>query len=150
MPFIRELRPDDSGLLEEFLSSLSPRTIRFFSFHPLPKGFPENFVQRGDITCFVADLGGKIVGIVWWEPSFAPIPALAICVQDAYQGNGIGKKLLNRLIREARSGGKKGLRLTVSKNNKIAISLYKKAGFKIIGEYRDSKGLNYVMELLFC
>lgn len=148
MLVIRRLRPDDAGPLKEFLSSLSPKTIRFFSFHPLPNDYAESFVLRKDITCFVADLGGKIVGYVWWEPDFAPIPTLAICVQDDYQGNGIGTRLLKNLIEEAKQRGKRGLRLTVSQDNEIALSLYRKAGFKIIGEYRDTKGENYVMELL--
>lgn len=149
MPIIRKLQPDDSNLLKEFITSLSPTTIHSFSFNPLPEDYAENFVCREDITCFVADLKGKIVGYVWWEPNSALVPILAICVQDEYQRNGIGKRLLDKLIKEAKMRGKTGLRLTVSSDNKVAISLYKKAGFKIIGEYQDIRGPNYVMELLF-
>lgn len=147
MPLIRKLRPGDSSLLKEFLASLSPKTIRLFSFYPLPEDYPDRFVNRKDITCFVAELNGKIAGYVWWEPDSAPIPTIAICVQDEYQGNGIGKRLLRKLIREAKMRKKKGLRLTVREDNEIAISLYRKVGFRTIGAYRDSKGTNYLMKL---
>lgn len=149
LSLIRELRTEDSGLFKEFLASLSPKTIRSFSFHPLPEDYGDNFLKRKDIACFVAEIEGKIVGYTWWEPSSAPIPTIGICVRDEYQGNGIGKSLLSKLIEEAKARGKSGLRLTVSKENEIALSLYRKAGFQIIGEYRDSKGINYIMKLSF-
>ena len=53
-----------------------------------------------------------------------------ICVRDDYQGRGLGKKFMNYLIREAEKMGKKGLRLTVYKDNERAYSLYKKLGFR--------------------
>lgn len=149
MVLLREIKPEDGRLLDEFLSSLSPRTIRFFTYYPLPKDYGEKFSKRQDIVCYVADLNGKIVGYAWWEPTYASQPTLAICVQDDYQGNGIGKRLLGRLINEAKLRGKKGLQLTVSKDNVIAISLYLRFGFKIVSEFEDSRGTNYLMELSF-
>lgn len=148
MPKIRKLQADDYLPLKEFLSSLSPKTIRLFSFNPLPENYAESFLNRDDITCFVADLQGKIVGFVWWEPNSSNFPTLAICVQDEYQRNGLGKRLLSKLIGEAKLMGKKGLRLTVSQDNEVAINLYLKSGFQIVGEYKDIRGKNYVMELI--
>jgi ribosomal protein S18 acetylase RimI-like enzyme len=54
---------------------------------------------------------------------------------------------LGRLIEEARQLNKRGLRLTVMKENKIAISLYLGAGFKPVAEYVDSKGPSLIMKL---
>jgi len=144
---IRKLNKEDAEALEEFFASLSPSTIRLFSFHPLPPDYAFHFTQRDDITCFTATIDGRIVGYVWWEPNSSPMPTLGICVQDEYQGNGIGKALLGRLIEEARRLNKRGLRLTVIKENKIAISLYLGAGFKLVAEYVDNRGSSLIMKL---
>ncbi|MBC7330170.1 GNAT family N-acetyltransferase [bacterium] len=144
---IRKLNKDDAEVLKEFFSSLSPSTIRLFSFNPLPLDHAFLFAQRDDITCFIATIDGRIVGYVWWEPNSSPMPTLGICVRDEYQGNGIGKALLGRLIEEARRQNKRGLRLTVMKENKIAISLYLGAGFKPVAEYVDNRGPSLIMKL---
>jgi len=144
---IKKLNKEDAEALEEFFASLSPSTIRLFSFNPLPPDYAFHFTQRDDITCFTAKIDGRIVGYVWWEPNSSPMPTLGICVQDEYQGNGIGKALLGRLIEEARRLNKRGLRLTVMKENKIAISLYLGAGFEPVAEYVDSKGPSLIMKL---
>ncbi|MGB9797432.1 MAG: GNAT family N-acetyltransferase, partial [bacterium] len=144
---IRRLDRKDGEALSKLLSSLSPKTIRLFSYHPLPSDYAARFTQREDITCFAAIIDGKMVGFVWWEPNSSPMPMLGICVQDDYQGNGIGKALLERLIREAREQGKEGLQLTVMKENEVATSLYLSFGFKPIAEYTDAKGPNLVMRL---
>lgn len=137
---IRELRPEDGGALGRFLESLSPQTEYFFHPYPLKMDSAIEFVKRKDIFCLVAEINGEIVGYAWWEPKSAEIPTIGLCVGEAYQGKGIGKKLLEKLLIEAKQEGKRGLRLTVMKNNSRAIALYKKFGFHIVGEVNDPKG----------
>ena len=58
-------------------------------------------------------------------------------ILESFQGNGYGTLMLKYIIKEYESKGKP-LWLWVSKDNRIAISLYKKLGFKIIREpYED-------------
>ncbi len=137
---IRRLRKEDGEALGRFLESLSPKTGYFFHPYPLKMDSALHFVQRKDIFCLLGEMEGKIVGYAWWEPRDADIPSLGICIGDEYQGMGIGKKLMGRLVEEATKQGKAGLRLTVMKDNHRAIALYKKFGFYIVGEARDPKG----------
>ena len=68
---------------------------------------------------------------------------LGICVMPEYQGNGVGKKLMEMLFKLY----KDDIYLTVDKENTPAISLYEKYGFKRISEsttsytYKKSKNL---------
>lgn len=137
---IRELRVEDGEALGIFLESLSPQTEYFFHPYPLNRDSALEFAKREDIFCLLGEIKGKIVGYTWWEPKSAEIPYIGICVGEEYQGKGVGKKLLENLIAKAGQEGKRGLRLTVMKDNERAIALYRKLGFYIVGEDRDPKG----------
>ena len=53
-----------------------------------------------------------------------------IAVYSHYQGQGIGKKLLEIVEKEARLRGNKRIMLEVAKDNKKAMTLYLKIGYK--------------------
>ena len=57
-----------------------------------------------------------------------------ICVDKNNRGMGIGKFLLSNVFKQARVEHCKTIILDVSKDNHIAIDLYKKAGFKVSKE----------------
>lgn len=141
----RKLRKDDGEALGKFLAKLSPQTEHFFHPYPLNRESALQFVARKDIFCLIGEIDGEIVGYAWWEPKDAEIPSIGICVGDEYQGKGIGKKLMEMLVKEAEERGKKGLRLTVMKENHRAIALYKRFGFHIIGEAPDPYGESWKM-----
>lgn len=54
---------------------------------------------------------------------------LGICIRDDYQGRGLGSKLMEYLIADARKRGIKRICLRVSSDNIKAINLFKKYGF---------------------
>lgn len=54
---------------------------------------------------------------------------LGICVSDKWQGKGIGKLMMNRLIDEAKIQYLPALYLTVDAKNIAAIKLYQQFGF---------------------
>jgi RimJ/RimL family protein N-acetyltransferase len=134
---IRELSKSDGERLGRFFESLSPETEYFFHPYPLTRNSALSFVKREDIFCLVAEENGEIIGYAWWEPKEAEFPSIGVCVGDKYQGRGIGKALLGKLVEEAERQCKRGLRLITMKNNVRAIALYKKFGFYIVGESRD-------------
>ena len=78
-----------------------------------------------------------LVGAVGKDKSFIT----GLEVYDPYKGNGIGSKLTRDAI--VKYGG---IDLTVFKDNKIALDLYKKNGFVIIGD-GNCKGKDYHMKL---
>jgi ribosomal protein S18 acetylase RimI-like enzyme len=70
-----------------------------------------------------------------------------ISVADKYQGNGIGKSMIQTAIDYATENGFRKLRLEVNKHNLQAIQLYGKIGFLDVGA--DGEDYRY-MELKIC
>jgi len=59
-------------------------------------------------------------------------------VRPGYRGTGLGKKLVEELIVEARKIGYTRMRLdTVGESMKDAVALYRRLGFKDIAPYRE-------------
>lgn len=60
-------------------------------------------------------------------------------VRPAYRGLGLGKKLVERLIADAREIGYTGIRLdTIGSSMKDAVELYRRMGFREIAPYREN------------
>jgi ribosomal protein S18 acetylase RimI-like enzyme len=60
---------------------------------------------------------------------------------------GLGKALLNAFVEASRSRGYRSVLLSVETLNSPAISLYQKAGFRIISTYSEGRFQRYRMEL---
>lgn len=63
------------------------------------------------------------------------------------RGKGVGETLLNRFIEASRSDGYRSVVLSVEKENSAAISLYEKAGFKVIKTFLEGRYQRHRMEL---
>ncbi len=72
---------------------------------------------------------------------------LAPSVADAYQGRGLGKVLMEKVIAISRHLGKARIVLWggVQATNLRAVAYYRKAGFEPCGQFEDRNGLNYDM-----
>ena len=79
---------------------------------------------------------GKIVGIAGIRRRFG-IPLFLIVVKSEFQGKHIGSSLIERLDEVVRKKYSY-LVLTVSKNDEHALYLYKKFGYKILGEIHEA------------
>jgi len=128
---IRQLTKNDKEILWEYFQALSEKTKDTFHPHSFDRETAEKICEGklGGLR-FVALEGNKIIGYFFFSDPENDFPSIGICVRDGYQGRGLGKKFMNYLIKEAKKMGKKGLRLTVYKDNERAYSLYKKLGFK--------------------
>ena len=62
---------------------------------------------------------------------------------EEFQRNGYATTMLKRVIKKHKD---KPIRLYVFKSNTIAIHLYEKLGFKIIGEYKGRRDPAWTME----
>ncbi|WP_370866616.1 N-acetyltransferase family protein [Saccharibacillus sp. JS10] len=87
----------------------------------------------------VAECDGIIVGCVGWRPptlmfSNAHVAEMYIAVHPAYQGLGVGKKLMAAVKLHTMRRGIKKLRLRVLSTNENAIRFYLRCGFQIEGK----------------
>lgn len=130
---IRKLRKTDFEKLYEFFLSLSERTKYFFHPHPFDRKTAEKLCKEKDKNTerFIAIIDEKIVGYGFLWNLNTDFPSLGICIRDGFQGKGIGKRLMEYLINFAKRKNKKGLCLTVYRDNERAFNLYKKFGFEI-------------------
>lgn len=152
MAVIREIKPSEYPLLEDFLyeAIFIPDGIE-----PPPKSIvqePElqiyvsHFGEKKDDRALVAEVDGKVVGAVWTRmmPDYGHIddetPSLAISLYKAYRGLGIGTALLQAMLFLLKESGYARTSLSVQKAND-AVKLYQKAGYKVVEE----KDEEYIM-----
>jgi RimJ/RimL family protein N-acetyltransferase len=101
----------------------------------------ENLIDedtRAAKTIFlVAEAEGKIVGFTRCEGNqlsrFRHKAEFGICILKEYWGFGIGKEMLETVLRWADASGIEKISLTVVETNSNAIQLYKKYGFSVEG-----------------
>lgn len=83
---------------------------------------------------YVARVGDEIAGgcqlmRILDEPGFSYV--VGFYVRPAWQGRGLGRRLLTMMAEECRALGIEGLMLTVAPENVRALTLYKTAGFGV-------------------
>ena len=132
------------------------RERKYLSFLEAPpldqaRQFVMDRIARGD-PGYVAAVSGEVVG--WCDitrhdrPIHAHRGALGMGIVPSYRGRGLGLKLINATVAQARKDGFVRIELFVHADNARAITLYDKVGFVregvqrdavyIDGEYRDA------------
>lgn len=108
-------------------------TFRNFVLNGDFKNIEKSYMCRDDCHMWVADLNGKVVGMVGLirtdrhEPRVASLQRMYVV--PSWRGMGIGKKLLNELIAYAKRQGIEKIVLNTSSLQKPALRLCKKHGF---------------------
>ncbi len=74
------------------------------------------------------------------------VPELVVAVSAEARGHGVGRALMNRLIRQAEVAGAPGLSLHVSAENARAQQLYRTLGFVVVDD-RGREGIVMVKQL---
>jgi phosphinothricin acetyltransferase len=113
----------------------------------------------GGYPVFVAESEGKVVGFSSYGP-FRPWPAYkytmenSVYVAEGQRGKGIGKLLIEPLIRHAREKGVHAIIAVIDGENDASVQLHRSFGFEKVGYFREvgykfGKWLNLTfMELL--
>ncbi|MBQ9674098.1 MAG: GNAT family N-acetyltransferase [Ruminococcus sp.] len=142
---IRELRPSEYPLLEDFLyqaiyrpnkTNLVPRSI---IEKPELQVYIKDFGKQKDDYCFCAEVENKIVGAVWVRNinGYGSVDndtvEFAISVFDEYQKMGIGTALMNKMLEYLNKLNYSKASLAVQKEN-YAVRMYQKVGFEIVDE----------------
>ena len=145
---VREKQPQDGEALGKMLEGCSEETYHFFHPYPLTAESGKKVAADGKIVCHILWVGKEAAGYVWLEKLNEKIPALGICVGDAWQGRGIGRILMNTSVDYVRRLGKAGVRLTVNQDNWRGQELYASVGFEFVGETKG-RFPSYAMRLGF-
>jgi GNAT superfamily N-acetyltransferase len=102
----------------------------------------------GDELGVVWEDDGHVVAAAWArvvDPVLArdntgqALPEVIISVDEESRGKGLGRRLMEALMRRAYAEGHAGLALTVSERNPVAVRLYEHLGFEHVR--RTSTGL---------
>lgn len=152
MIVFREILAEEIALLDDFLYeaifipdgvAAPPRSI---IESPELQVYVQDFGQKPDDRCLVAECDGKVIGAVWARvmEDYGHIddvtPSLAISLYKEYRNKGIGSELLVRMLELLREKGYEQVSLSVQKAN-YALGMYRKAGFKVI----EDKGEEVLM-----
>ena len=149
---IRELRPDEYEVLEDFLDEAiyvpegDERPSRDILEKPELQLYINCFGFLEGDNCLVAEDDGRIVGACWTRimEDYGHVdndtPSFAISLYPEYRGRGIGTTLMVKMLDLLKKQGYKKASLAVQKVN-YAVKMYQKVGFEII----DEKEEEYIM-----
>lgn len=124
-------------LFLEYANSLN-FSLCFQSFDEELQTLPGAYAPP-DGRLLLAQGNGKTAGCVALRKIETDICEMKrLYVRPGYRGTGLGKKLVEELIVEARKIGYTRMRLdTVGESMKDAVALYRRLGFKDIAPYRE-------------
>ncbi len=84
-----------------------------------------------------------------WSPMKNPCDLLRIGVSKKYQGRGVGRLMMEHLLKEAKLVAYDGMRILVAKTNLPAVKLYKNLGAEYKGDVFSYNIDWFCYELLF-
>lgn len=127
---LRELDASDVDNLRRLFFRLSPETVRLRFLQSVSEPSPRILhylaaVDHDRRQAFAAEVDGEIVGVARYD-RFRDDPdraEVAVVVEDAWQGRGVGKVLLNALAKDAKGHGVKVLTATVLGENRRMLAV---------------------------
>ena len=145
---IRSLRKNETELLKDFLyeAIFIPEGVKApdkdIVERPELRVYTDDFGSRRGDHCLAAELGGRIVGAVWTRimDDYGHVdddtPSFAISLYKEYRGQGIGSRLMAKMLELLKRHGYRKASLAVQKAN-YAVSMYEKAGFRTVSENEE-------------
>ncbi len=112
---------------------------RCFAEDRLSRRSFRRFLEMPRDRLIVAETDGELVGycLVLMSAATRLARIYSIAVSPAVRGQGVGEKLVREAESEAVEAGRIIMRLEVREDNRGAINLYKRLGYRQFGTYRD-------------
>ncbi len=127
MLHLRTMQPED-------IETVMQVEVRAYT-HPWTKGIFRDCLRAG-YCCWVMELENLIIGHGVMSIAAGEAHILNLCVDPEFQGRGLGRKILQRLVYLAKEHQVQTLFLEVRCSNQIAQTLYESEGFNEIGYRR--------------
>lgn len=144
---IREIKPEEYNILEDFLyeAIYVPKGVEKPSKDIIKNKELQLYIEdfgKDDDNCLVLEDNNNIIGACWarimndYGHVDDETPSLAISLYEEYRGQGLGTKLIIKMLELLKSKGYKKTSLAVQKAN-YAVKMYKEVGFQIIDENEE-------------
>ena len=121
-------------LHENDLDAIMAVELRCYD-HPWTAGIFRDSLRVG-YCCWGCFLAERLLGYGIMSVAAGEAHLLNICVDPEYQGQGLARRLIERLITQAREREADTLFLEVRVSNRVAQGLYQSLGFNEIGQRR--------------
>ena len=135
---IRQIVPGDEDLINEFFNTMGAESAAFINRNRIRQNKTLAFCkeQNTDFTVsWMAELDGKMVGMVFLWDLHTSIPFLGIAVKDELKGFHLGRRLIKFAQDYALETGKGGIQLTTHPANLRGQLLYDNMGFHRMGTH---------------
>jgi predicted N-acetyltransferase YhbS len=134
---LRRARPDDATVLGPICYEAFRSVCERHAFPPdfpnseVPTGLFEHVIPREDIYTVVAEVDGRVVGsnVLWENGEIAGVGP--ITVDPRIQGNSVGRRLMEAVLKRAGESGFDAVRLVQVPFNNLTMALYTKLGFDV-------------------
>jgi ribosomal-protein-alanine N-acetyltransferase len=112
-----------------------------FTHYPLGRRQFRYHQQNPSAIFMVAQIGGEVVGdaigLIRKHKSGVTGRVYSLVVDSRFRGMGIGAKLFAAIVRKLESRGAARIYLEVAHDNRTAIAIYERFGFRRVGLLRD-------------
>ncbi len=146
--FIRPVRPEDEQLYRDFFPRVAPDDLRLRFFAPV-KDFNHAVIARltqldyarAMAFAAISESTGQLLGVVRLHlDANYEIGEYAILLRSDVKGHGLGWKLMELIIRYARSEGLQRVKGQVLSENVVMLKMCRELGFSVSAD-RDAKDI---------
>ena len=138
---IRPIVSGDEDMINEFFAVMGPESTAFFNRGRGNQNGTLKFCREQNTDrriYWMAELDGKMAGLVFLWDLHTSIPWLGIAVREELKGRRLGRKLIQFAQDYALANGKGGIQLTTSLANIRGQCLYEAMGFRRLGMHGES------------
>jgi L-amino acid N-acyltransferase YncA len=141
---IRSATKKDIPSITEIYNDAVLNTTATFHIEPQSISEQEKWLERhtGKYTVIVAVENEDVIGWASLSPwsdrcAYGDTADIAIYIKGSFRGRGIGKRLIEELLKKGPENGLHTAIAKISSENEVSMNLFKKSGFTHIGTMKE-------------